>query len=297
MNILVSGLLWSGSSAVLDMLAEYKNVTTLPGEFDEFRRPGMIADHLNERISDIYPCQINNYISYKSKLNLTNPNCLDSNLKAIKRLHAINKFSIDIKKVKSKKEKMKLGQNWFKEIREIYADNKELIAIDQPILLGQHFDVWPKILSPFKLIVVYREPKDQISQIIKQNHLFLHMRSPDADIYGGDRIGAIKYQVETLKARLKWLDKIQEHHGESKVVSISFEMFIKHHEAIRKLLEDWCGLNRKDKIKEVLKPSESLKNIGIYTSYLTKEETDLLDELYTLYLEKEKSNAFYSNLI
>lgn len=297
MNVLVSGLLWSGSSAVLDMLDEYKSVSILTGEFDDFRRPGMIADHLSGRISNIYPSQIEKYLKRKEKFNIDNRYNSNIDGKELRRLRATKKFIIDVNNKTENESIIELGRNWFNVIKEAYIEGKEFLAIDQPILLGQHFDIWPEVLSPFKLIVVYREPKDQIAQIIKQNHLFLHMRSPDADIYGGDRIGAIKYQVETLKARLNWLDKIQKHHGEDKVITISFEMFINHHEKIRKALENWLGLQEKDKEFKKLKLNESVKNIGIYPEYLTKKEVLLLDEIYESYLEREKNNLFYKNLV
>ena len=45
-NILIYGILSSGSSALVDLLLEYNNVNVIPGEFDDFRASGLVADQL-----------------------------------------------------------------------------------------------------------------------------------------------------------------------------------------------------------------------------------------------------------
>mgnify|MGYP007057110474 CR=1 FL=1 len=57
-SLLICGFLWSGSSAVVDLLRSSSEVGLLPGEFDEFRRPGMVADHLEGMISEYYPSML-----------------------------------------------------------------------------------------------------------------------------------------------------------------------------------------------------------------------------------------------
>lgn len=293
MNFLVTGLLWSGSSAVLDMLKEYKNIAILPGEFDEFRRPGMVADHADGRINSYFPSQINNYLKKKQNPEYLSRKNLVKNEEFHKRLRAIDRFSERVQSVENKKELAFLAQEWFDELKKIYIKDREHLVIDQPLLICQHEDVWPSILSPFKLIIVYRDPRDQIAQIIKQNHLFLYTTSSASDIYGGGRLGAIKLHLHTLKVRLDFIGEIRKKHGEKKVAIISFEKLIKEHDLIRGKLEEWLGIDSDNRVKEILKPHESMRNIGIYKDILSKEEIVLLEDSYNDYLIREKENDFY----
>ena len=136
------------------------------------------------------------------------------------------------------------------------------------------------------MIVVYRDPRDQMAEIIRQKHLFLHMRSPTADIYGGDRIGALKFQIHTLETRLSLIDKVAQKHGAEKVKLISFENFIQQNNLYREKLEGWIGLSSKEKTRSILEPSVSVKNIGIYKDHLTVDELSLVNPLYENYLNR-----------
>ncbi len=291
MNILITGMLWSGSSAVLDMLKEYESIGIIPGEFDEFRRPGMIADHIEGRVNKYYPCSLTNHINKQERFKNLIKRAIKFDVCFFKRLAAIKNFQRNV--TDNCSENLSLGKKWFEDLKEIYSKDKAYTAIDQPILLGQHFDIWPQVLDPFKMIIVYRDPRDQLAQIIKQNHLFLHMRSPDADIYGGDRLGAIKYQIHTLQARNEWVDRIKKKHGKDKVLIFSFEEFIKNNSKLRIIIERWLGLNPESKFRKILYPEVSINNIGIYRDILSSSEVSLLDNLYADYLNREKSSELY----
>ena len=304
MKILVCGLAWSGSSAVIDMLREYDQVGVLPGEFDEFRRSGMIADHLEGRISYSYPSRLNeskylNDPNIKSsikklfiKFGYNGNSLFDYNTFQRKELYKKLIFKIQ-NDSNSTEYKLNAVRHWVGDLKEIYASNKQFFAIDQPIQHRQHFEIWPKVLEPFKMIVVYRDPRDQMAEIIRQGHLFYHMRSPVVAIYGGDRIGAINFLKDAIEAKLYWFKKIQEKHGSSKVVMISFEKFIKDHENIRGKFKDWIGLSEDFERNSVLKINESIKNIGIYKNILNDEEVEILDGLMNWYNTKEEQNKFY----
>lgn len=244
----------------------------------------MIADHLDGRVSNIYPSNITKNIKQQIRIENITFNNLDFDYSKIARIQALNKFNKNIDKIDCEIKKLSLAREWLEDLKNIYSKDRYL-AIDQPILLGQHFNIWPKVFDPFKMIIVYRDPRDQLAEIIRQNHLFLHMRSPDADIYGGDRFGAIKYQIETLEARYKWVEKIQKKLGDEKVLLINFEDFIINNKEHRSKIEKWLGLNTKDKVKKVLEPNLSIKNIGIYKEHLKDREINLLDNLYKKYLD------------
>lgn len=281
MNILLCGLLWSGSGAVLDLLKEYSGNVVLPNEFDEFRRPGMIADHLDGRISDYYPSLINEYVqNRRAQLAQLGSGALPFNIKLIefKRLTLLENLKKNITD-KEQDEQIELVKQWVNDYKHLYANDGRLV-IDQPILIGQHKKIWPKVFDPFKLIIVYRDPLDQMAEIMRQGHLFYHMRSPTADIYGGDRSGAVEFQIDTLKSRYKHVQSIVEQHGEDKVLLLKFENVVRNYDAIKSQIEAFLGLDPSSHSspKKHFEPMKSINNIGIYNKYLTEEEILKLED-------------------
>ncbi|HET6556676.1 MAG TPA: hypothetical protein VFG54_05140, partial [Prolixibacteraceae bacterium] len=69
-NILICGILSSGSSALIDLLSEYRNMNIIPREFDDFRATGLVADQLRYQQSIDFPNMIDAVIQSKSKKSL-----------------------------------------------------------------------------------------------------------------------------------------------------------------------------------------------------------------------------------
>ncbi|REL38635.1 hypothetical protein DYD21_01415 [Rhodohalobacter sp. SW132] len=299
MNVLINGLLWSGSSAVTDLLKEYEGTGFVPGEFDEFRRPGLVGDHLEKRISKYYPSKIETLLGNSLK-EIKNLNSRISDIdkhtlkQSLSRLQALTQLYRSLKKG-DHQHNLQEAKLWIDTIRSIYGGNAKWVVFDQPLLLGQHFKVWPEVFSPYKMIIVYRSPKDQMAEIIRQGHLFKHMRSATADIYGGDRMGAVKFQIDTLKARINWADKILEAHGPEKVIHIGFEKLVNHYEEIKRKIENFLNVKSESHTASLryFDPGISVKNIGIYQSILNRDEIDLLNELQNWYDNKEVKNPIY----
>lgn len=190
-SLLVCGLLWSGSSAVVDLLRSSESIGVLPGEFDEFRRPGMVADHLEGLISEVYPSKLFPELNLYSRLKAIIP--FDRRLR-YRPKQRLSKFRESLRFDVAKKldnqshnsyKKMQYARDWLSSLKQAFASDKKYLLIDQPILWGQHLSVWPEFYAPFKMIVVARNPLDQMAEVIRQKHLFLHYRSPEADIWGG----------------------------------------------------------------------------------------------------------------
>ena len=51
-KILVSGYGWAGSTALSQMFCEYEDISVIPNEFDDFRRPGAIGDAMHSKLND-----------------------------------------------------------------------------------------------------------------------------------------------------------------------------------------------------------------------------------------------------
>ena len=59
---------------------------------------------------------------------------------------------------------LRMGKKYSKNI---YKELTGYVGFDQPLLWGQHLDIWPKVFDPFKAIYVYRDPLDQLAGIIR----------------------------------------------------------------------------------------------------------------------------------
>lgn len=190
-SLLVCGFLWSGSSAVVDLLRSAESIGVLPGEFDEFRRPGMVADHLEGLISEVYPSRLVPELNLLSRIRALIPFDRRLRYKSKTKLSKLREaLLLDVaqkidNESSSSYEKMKCARDWLSSLKQVCASDKSYLLIDQPILWGQHLSVWPEFYAPFKMIVVARNPLDQMAEVIRQKHLFLHFRSPEADIWGG----------------------------------------------------------------------------------------------------------------
>ena len=289
-SLLISGFLWSGSGAVVDLLRSSERIGLLPGEFDEFRRPGMVADHLEDIISENYPSNLVPASSAISKLKRLIP--LDRRLR-IRRVSTPDKIRYAYKMEVAKKirdeslsssEKMKFAREWLCSLKHLFAANKEYMLIDQPILWGRHLQIWPEFFNPFKMIVVARDPLDQVAEIIRQNHLFYHFRAPDADIWGGGRNGAFNYILHALLIRIIHYQKIRSVVESGKLLFLKFENLVNETEQTVQEIAEFLDLNF-DEIypSSFFNPSESVKNIGISEQILTRHEASQLEDIVKIY--------------
>jgi hypothetical protein len=303
-NILVCGLYFSGSSAVTDLLNEYEGVGVIPGEFDDVRRAGMIGDSICGKIGPGYPGNlaslmwaggawspqvslakrdIFNWIKLiikVSPLQYIYKRGLYSNLKTWHRMRCLKWVIKALAGATSQSEKLAVGKQYIATVREKFAGGKPYAIFDQPIFLNSHLDIWPEIFSEYKLIVVYRDPRDKIAQLIRNNILYYDIETPTRgliDIYGDGRLGAIKYEIDTAAARLNNANKLQKLLGNSNVMILSFERLVNDYVEAKTDIERFLALEAASHIRKGLffDPSLSRNNIGIYKKILTKEELEL----------------------
>lgn len=305
-NILVSGLYFSGSGAVTDLLKEYRGIGIIPGEFDDFRRAGMIGDHIQGRIARDYKCNVEN-VKYNS-LKWSRLCCKNKfNIKKIfkyffirsplgkisgggkyriisKRISLLESVKSDVESSSCSDDKIKIGFEWVKKIKQLYVTGSDRAVFDQPIFLNAHKDIWPKVFDPFKLIIVYRDPKDQIAQLVKLNLIYFNMETPTRGLieaYGDDRLAAIRYELDMLKAKFRCAKKLQEVHGDDKVKLISFENLVNNYEKEKEDLERFLEISPSDHMnkKQFFDPDVSFDNIGLYKKYLTEEELSVFEDV------------------
>lgn len=303
-NILVMGLLSSGSSAVVDMLSEYDNFNIIPEEFNDFRASRMVADQLTHQQSVDFPNIIDLVIRNKSKkrliynifpfLNfnlrtLTNIRSrYQSSYLQIKQLNLLKKLNHRLKSDISFEEKTVYANNWIKDIGRINLKGKQFIVFNQPIEIGIDDQIWRAVFKPFKLICVYRNPKDQMADIIQRGFLSASYDAPKMtvpgvnveSIYGRDRMGAFKFHLDALKKRMEWVDFIKTKLSKEEFLLIDFEGLVNNYAEYKMVIEKFIGDENLNHIYpgKYFDPTKSKKNIGIYKNILKDEELRLLKE-------------------
>lgn len=319
-NVLICGLYFSGSSAVKELLSEYSNVTVVPGEFDDFRRAGLVGDRVSGLISSDYPSKVeflaknlmNSSVLYSGitprqaiknkikKVVLKSPFGFflrGSNDHALKRAYFLEGVDKKLKNTKDKDIALSLVSKWIDDLKKIYAKDSAFYVFDQPIFLGQHAEVWPSAFAPFKLIVVFRDPRDQIADIIMRNNLYKDYVTPTQgliEMYGEGRKGAVLFQVEIIKSRIRNAFALQKALGKKSVIFLRFEDLIVDYENSKKSIENFLELKSSNHVyrNKYLLPEVSMKNVGIYKSYLKKDEVEVFEECISLINESLGYEAY-----
>lgn len=308
-NILVWGLVSTGSSALIDVLREYDNINIIPGEFDDFRAPGRIADQLVfpqsekfNRISDVkgnkskYPVilgilkrilkgeinSVSKYVDYITPIQIR-----------AKQLVLLKQLNEKLISTVSYNEKIDLVSNWIKELGQFKNEQKEFVLFNQPLAPSIETRIWKPVFSPFKLICVYRDPKDQLAEIIRKGTLYAPYGAPNMNhgglvlesIYGRSRKSAVTFHIEAIKKRMEWIDKLKTELSHDELLLIDFEGLINNYENYRKIVENFIGdLNpNPHKYLKYFNPLNALKNIGIYNSILLDEELQKIKPLEDWY--------------
>lgn len=315
-NILICGILSSGSSALVDLLTEYNNVNLIPGEFDDFRGTGLVADQLSYQQSIDFPNMIDALIQSKSKKRLIYnilpifslrihtitqlKNRYNYSTTRLKQLLLLEKLNQKLKSDISFEEKIKHAHNWIKEIGNINLKNKKFVVYNQPLETGIEQGIWTAVFNPCKLICVYRDPKDQLADIIRRGFLSLSYGGPfmtiagvnSEAIYGRNRKGAFNFHVDAIKKRMDWIDTMKKNLDPDKFLLLDFEGLVHHYEAYKSVLENFIGDIKTHHTfkKKFFNPEVSKENIGIYKNILSDEELEQLVELDSWYKHKVKNN-------
>jgi hypothetical protein len=315
-NILVWGMVSTGSSALIDVLREYDNIHIIPGEFDDFRAPGRIADQLVfpesekfNRIRDVkvkkskYPV-ILGVIKRVLKGEINSKVKLDEYITPIqirtKQLSLLKKLNEKITSEISFDEKIDLVSNWIKEIGQFKNEYKNFVLFNQPLTPSIETRIWKRVFSPFKFICVYRDPKDQLAEIIRKGILYAPYGAPYMNhgglalesIYGRSRQAAIRLHIEALKKRMEWIDSLKTELNEDEFLLIDFEGLINNYESYRKTVENFIGeINpNPDKYIKYYNPVNARKSIGIYNLILQDKDLEELKPLEDWYIRTKNSN-------
>lgn len=308
-NILVVGLLSTGSSALVDMLREYDDIHLVPYEFNDYRAPGLVADQLNSQQNNDFLNEIGKLTTLKSRIKLIYGifpilrwefstitgirSRFKSNSIRIKQLNILKKLNSKLGSSISSEEKIRHTNQWIQEIGSINNKNKKFVLFEQALLTGIEINNWKKVFYPFKLIVVYRDPKDQMADIIKNGKLYAPYGAPNVNyggvaletIFGRSRAAAMKIHITAIKHRQKWIDSLVNELQSDNLLLIDFEGLVNNYETYKTIIENFLGINSKNhsKCKFYYDPKNAINSIDIYGNYLIKSELESLSELENWY--------------
>ena len=313
-RIITSGLGWSGSSAVVDLLKEYKGIQQIPGgfiytdtdksrilgEFDFFRNLGGVGNRIAISKKPNYPSTLNDQINIISSF----PRFVYSLLRGVLVSH---KFEIweDIKTYKQLKviadslkkleggfkqygdqnHRLQLAQQWVDNIIvNVYKKAPEGVIFDQAVNIGQHDDLWPVVFDPYKLIIVYRDPRDQFRNMESLNIFTLTYFTRTARIFGWEFEDAIRFRIKFTLDIMNSIDALLEREAQNpNILLISFEELVLKYDESKKKIEKFLGIEGIKHMypKRYFNPELSIKNIGVHkrSKYAIEAEklTDLME--------------------
>jgi hypothetical protein len=298
-RILVKGMNWSGSGAVVDYIKEFRGIVQAPGglqvkdptgesrlgEFNYFRLFGGVGDQIDVSHGMVHPSilrseinMIRELMTFKGKLKLYlkslyhgQPVNLLANNKVIKQLQCIGTATqaliADFEKGKETSYRLEKSREWIEKIAGCLC-NKDTKALlfDQPVNIGQHDSFWAEVFKPFRLILVMRNPRDQFSQMANHRDYFSrHYRTAIAYLQNGwGYEDAVRFRIESKKNEEAAIDRFLSQSKDA--LLISFEEMVLDYDRATAKIREFAGLDSQDHIypRKYFNPEVSKKNIGIY---------------------------------
>jgi hypothetical protein len=331
-NILVCGTMSSGSSALHNLLKEYDNIAYLAHEFDDYRAPGLVADQLSYDSSIDFPNKIDEITRHTSLVrrlfflgiirrflsNLISTKCLEieynnrilrevrNKLIRLNQFHLLSQLNEILKTNLSFEEKISITNRWIQDIGNAFSLEKDYTLFDQPLLITSDIPIWTAVFNPYKLMIVYRNPRDQIADIIRRAQLFALYGSPYMTlagdnleaIYGKNRKSALRIQIDAIKNRLKWIDSLENVLDPDHFLALDFEGLVNNYDDYKSKVEDFIGgIKGHHKFEhKYFDPSLSKGNIGIDKKYLTENDLRGLSDLEDWYDKKAGNQKAEENM-
>lgn len=295
LNILVAGIYWSGSGAVVDYLKGHPDCFVPRGEFTDFKRSGRIGSILEA--GSAYKAK---WLARAMWLETALGKLPAARLKQAKG-EAPEKLPLK-EQVKHNQLKLEylsryrkhlsnggapsdssIWNEWLQAVGKAYAGEKAAIVWNQPVWIGKHEHTWPAVFEPFKLLVVHRDPIDQFAEVVRQGKIGKRKSDPAFDDSEKDDIA---YVLKGIAAKMASLMALQAQLTESHMLTVSFETFVKSHKGEAERICDFLEFPEAQIPSAPFDPSYSIRNIGIGDTdeirAMLKGYEPLVDRLYEL---------------
>ena len=284
-KILVNGYGWTGSTALVQMFSEYAEVSVIPNEFDDFRVPGAIGDVMDWKLreQEIHSNPSRRFDCMKSYLfpffirglvpdglwpklarggATTRKEALMIAVNYIREFFLYKKCITGISAAASKQEVFEIASGWIEKIVGLYSHKSRHVVFDQPILFDCHTDYWPKVFDGSKLILLARNPLDQMGSILKDGSQLLE--APNwyvGFLYGRDSHvnRPLEFFMQTTLERYKFIMDTYEKIGPENMLVVQFENLVKNYEVTKSQIEHFSGIDCQQHVLPLkhFKPDES----------------------------------------
>lgn len=305
-SILVVGLYFSGSSALTDFFKEFSDIEQIPGEFNDFRRRGYIGDMVSQKAyGGGFENRLESLVEKLRSDSRTHGGMLTRAAKEIylyfdksKKEFISKKLSPRVERwyerIGHRKQTLRLRANLLEDLIKIldvrntngqivaardyvrkvkrHCTDKEIVLLDQPIILSKHNQIWQQVFDPYRLFIVYRDPRDQLAEIIQSRSANERFNPHIIHIYGEGRKGLLEWMIDSLASQIEICKEIVR--KDKNAYLVSFEEFVKQHEAIKKDILENSPLNESKHInkRKYFNPDISKNNVGVYKNKLTPYE-------------------------
>lgn len=272
LNVLVAGIYWSGSGAVVDYLKGHPECRVPKGEFTDFKRQGRLGTMLESDTVD-------------QALNLARRTWLETALGKLpaawwkqRRAAAPNGLplkdqvfhqQLKLNYLKQYRQQLvRSGQpgdatiwnQWLQAVGQNIAGNRKAVVWNQPIWVGKHEHTWPGVFDPYRLIVVHRDPEDQFAEVVRQGKIGKRKSDPAFDDSETDDVA---YVLKGIANKYEALAELHQLLPEGRLLSVNFEAFVQDHDQQATRVCRFLGMESEQVEGAPFKPHESARNIGI----------------------------------
>jgi hypothetical protein len=318
MNILCIGGWLTGNSAILDFLDQSKDVSYLKSDFDLIRQDNGILDLIEEE-NDLKKYKISRsifwqsandlYLAIKFKVALYTKHIFRGAQYRRKKIYFsrydsyiffnlnlmahVILFEISRKIIKNFNE-IDFWSLWC--IRSSYKFGRKktkfslycnpIYAID---CISTRDKIWRNLFSPFKVICVYRNPWDQLYDILR---IEAHLQTKPKRFFGNtDSYTPAERILEVISSLHKLRLQLSRELSCDDLLIISFDDFINYHDSVVSKINSFLGLDVNSFTKNGffnLNNSAGNIGIGIHNKNVTefiKSYPEIFDQMNQMYLE------------
>ncbi|MDX1458853.1 MAG: sulfotransferase [Marinobacter sp.] len=295
LNILVAGIYWSGSGAVVDYLKGHPDCFTPRGEFTDFKRAGRIGSMLSAR-SRAQARRLAALMWLETALGklplalLKQARGKDPASLPLKEQVKHNRLKLQF--LKQYRKHLRQGgapqdpliwHKWLQTLGQLYAGDRKGLVLNQPVWIGQHEQSWPGVFEPFKLLVVHRDPIDQFAEVVRQGKIGKRKSDPAFDDSEKDDIA---YVLKGIAAKMESLIALNDQLPEDRLLCVGFEDFVHDANNAARVICHFLGLPHQPVDQTPFNPNYSIRNIGIGDTddirAMLAPYPELVDRLYRL---------------
>ena len=296
LNVFLTGLGWSGNTAVKDFFLNFKQVAVLSNEFDIFRATPWHIGSVPGPMDIVRKFSRNEDITQDVELFRAFYYLLgihwyaDFDKKYFLILDELNQIFLNFSKcfkktVELAPHRIAALPEWTKKLTSIvsssmndllnsYYPEKQIGFFRHGIRSWESIDTQLPFLPPTcRIIVTQRDPRDSWADMVQNKDWFSK--------YGT----SIEQFIEGRKNEYRSLATSSNH-----VMHINFEDLCLHYSKTRKKLMDFVGLDENAPLNDTVyfDPNKSAKNIGIYKTFEDQDDIRKIEKALPEYLYKDE---------